>query len=215
MNIARARAAGRSQSEFAFRRKPPAKRSSAPIADTAALFYNAPYLTRLYTRLSADEMTVDPAFQYNFELAQVTNLFRMSQIAAEMAWRGELSLQKVRALLQGKVAADQVDAKMMSRAVTGHAASIGISGAVYNFVQDIETRTSRMRSPGTPMTRLTKSRSSGGANPKARPKHGSTEATFEFSSIYEGASSVSFECSLDGAAFSGCASASRPIACST
>lgn len=30
------------------------------------------------------------------ELAQVTNLFRMSQIAAEMAWRGELSLQKVR-----------------------------------------------------------------------------------------------------------------------
>lgn len=36
-----------------------------------------------------------------------------------------------------KLLADQVDAKMMSRAVTGHAASIGISGAVSYLLGDI------------------------------------------------------------------------------
>jgi hypothetical protein len=45
-----------------------------PVSDAAALFYAAPYLTRLYSTMSADEMTVDPAFDYNFELAQVSNI---------------------------------------------------------------------------------------------------------------------------------------------
>jgi hypothetical protein len=45
-----------------------------PVKDTAALLYNAPYLTRLYTRISANEMTVDPTFEYNAELAQLSNV---------------------------------------------------------------------------------------------------------------------------------------------
>jgi hypothetical protein len=45
-----------------------------PVADTAALFSNAPYLTRLYTTMSADEMTRDPVFDYNADLAQVSSV---------------------------------------------------------------------------------------------------------------------------------------------
>src|SRR5690349_10875404 len=39
-----------------------------------------------------------------------------------------------------KLLADQVDAKMMSRAVTGHAASIGISGAISYVLGDLLAR---------------------------------------------------------------------------
>lgn len=45
-----------------------------PVADSAALFQFGPYLTRLYTTMSADEMTLDPSFGYNAELAQVSNI---------------------------------------------------------------------------------------------------------------------------------------------
>jgi hypothetical protein len=45
-----------------------------PVADTAAMLHKAPYLTRLYSTMSSGEMTVDPAFDYNFDLAQVSNI---------------------------------------------------------------------------------------------------------------------------------------------
>ena len=45
-----------------------------PVADTAAMLTRAPYLTRLYSTMNPDEMTVDPAFDYNFDLAQVSNI---------------------------------------------------------------------------------------------------------------------------------------------
>jgi hypothetical protein len=45
-----------------------------PVADTAAMLYRAPYLTRLYSTMSADEMTLDPSFDYNADLAQVSNI---------------------------------------------------------------------------------------------------------------------------------------------
>jgi hypothetical protein len=45
-----------------------------PVADTAAMLNEAPYLTRLYSTISANEMTLDPAFDYNFDLAQVSNV---------------------------------------------------------------------------------------------------------------------------------------------
>ncbi len=51
-----------------------------PVADTAAMLYKAPYLTRLYTTMSSDEMTVDPAFNYNFDLAQVSNVHVAKQV---------------------------------------------------------------------------------------------------------------------------------------
>lgn len=46
----------------------------APVADTAALFHQAPYLTRLYSTMSAAEMSLDPVFNYNIDLNQISNV---------------------------------------------------------------------------------------------------------------------------------------------
>jgi hypothetical protein len=51
-----------------------------PVADTAALLYKAPYLTRLYTTMSASEMTVDPVFDYDGDLAQISNTHVAKQL---------------------------------------------------------------------------------------------------------------------------------------
>jgi hypothetical protein len=45
-----------------------------PVVDAAALLSGTPYLTRLYTTMSAGEMTVDPVFNYNYGLDQVSNV---------------------------------------------------------------------------------------------------------------------------------------------
>ncbi|MFT5368619.1 MAG: hypothetical protein ACI8V2_003585 [Candidatus Latescibacterota bacterium] len=45
-----------------------------PLREAQALFTDHPYLTRLYTTLSADEMTVDPMFAFNPELPEVSNI---------------------------------------------------------------------------------------------------------------------------------------------
>jgi hypothetical protein len=50
-----------------------------PVADTAALVATVPYLTRLYSTMSSDEMTVDPAFTYNGDLADVSNIHTAKQ----------------------------------------------------------------------------------------------------------------------------------------
>lgn len=44
-----------------------------PVTDTAALLYGAPYLTRLYSKMSAAEMTADPVFDYNGDLELIGN----------------------------------------------------------------------------------------------------------------------------------------------
>ena len=41
-----------------------------PLRVTQALFGDFPYLTRLYTTLSAEEMTVDPMFSFNPDLCR-------------------------------------------------------------------------------------------------------------------------------------------------
>jgi hypothetical protein len=51
-----------------------------PVADTAAMLTRAPYLTRFYTTMNPEEMTVDPAFDYNFDLAQVSNIHIAKQL---------------------------------------------------------------------------------------------------------------------------------------
>jgi hypothetical protein len=51
-----------------------------PVADTAAMLHRAPYLTRLYSPVSLDDMTVDPAFDYNADLALVSNLHIAKQL---------------------------------------------------------------------------------------------------------------------------------------
>ena len=45
-----------------------------PLAGVQQLFEEKPYLTRLYTTLSADEMTLDPMFSYNPDLPEVNNI---------------------------------------------------------------------------------------------------------------------------------------------
>lgn len=45
-----------------------------PLGEVGQLFDEKPYLTRLYTTLSADEMTVDPMFDYNPDLPAVDNV---------------------------------------------------------------------------------------------------------------------------------------------
>lgn len=44
-----------------------------PMVDTQALFDSARYMTRLYTTMSAEEMTADPAFDFNKDLGDVSN----------------------------------------------------------------------------------------------------------------------------------------------
>ncbi len=69
-----------------------------PVAATAALLYEGPYLTRLYTTMSAREMTLDPSFDYNADLAQLSNVhFAKQHIECsadrtqdEAPWRIEL-----------------------------------------------------------------------------------------------------------------------------
>jgi hypothetical protein len=45
-----------------------------PVADAAAMLSRAPYLTRLYSTVRPDSMTVDPAFGYNADLALVSDI---------------------------------------------------------------------------------------------------------------------------------------------
>jgi len=44
-----------------------------PLADTDALLLSRPYVTRLYTTMSAEEMTTDPVFNFNSDLPDVSN----------------------------------------------------------------------------------------------------------------------------------------------
>jgi MYXO-CTERM domain-containing protein len=51
-----------------------------PMRDTAALFDAHPYLTRLYTTMDAEEMTVDPAFDFNPDLPDVSNVHEAERV---------------------------------------------------------------------------------------------------------------------------------------
>jgi hypothetical protein len=69
-----------------------------PVRDTASFMRATPYLTQLFTTLSADEMTLDPAFLYNGDLALITNVHIAKQYLTcepgddprQAAWRTEL-----------------------------------------------------------------------------------------------------------------------------
>ena len=52
-----------------------------PLTQVQEVFAAKPYLTRLYTTLSADEMTLDPMFSYNPDLPEVSNVH-----AADAYW---------------------------------------------------------------------------------------------------------------------------------
>ena len=69
-----------------------------PVLETQRLIASRPYLTRLYSTMSSDEMTVDPAFDYNPDLADISNLHVAQQYIEctadkteyEAPWRIEL-----------------------------------------------------------------------------------------------------------------------------
>ncbi len=67
-----------------------------PLVETRALFDNASSVTRMYTTMSPDEMTVDPAFDFNPELEDISNLHVADQlmectVVEGPEWRVELS----------------------------------------------------------------------------------------------------------------------------
>jgi MYXO-CTERM domain-containing protein len=69
-----------------------------PIAKTKELVGSQPYLTRMYSTMSADEMNVDPAFNYNSDLGDVSRTHTALQFIEcsadvteyEAPWRIEL-----------------------------------------------------------------------------------------------------------------------------
>ncbi len=48
----------------------------APLRRANEIVARFPYLTRLYTTMSAEEMTVDPEFQFNPDVPEVSNVYR-------------------------------------------------------------------------------------------------------------------------------------------
>lgn len=55
----------------------------APLRNAQALFDATPYLTRLFTTLSAEEMTRDPVFAYNPDMPEVNNVRTATVSAVE------------------------------------------------------------------------------------------------------------------------------------
>lgn len=70
-----------------------------PMDRTRAMFEDAPYMTRFYTTMSADEMTRDPVFDFNADLGDVSNVHNAERIIEcspslsqfEAPWRVELA----------------------------------------------------------------------------------------------------------------------------
>jgi hypothetical protein len=63
-----------------------------PMLETQELLTSLPYVSRLYTTLSASEMTMDPAFNFNPDLPDVSNVHTATQILGcqDDSWRIEL-----------------------------------------------------------------------------------------------------------------------------
>jgi hypothetical protein len=51
-----------------------------PMRDTQAVIDSLPYITRMYSTLSADEMTVDPDFAYNADLPTYSNIHTATRV---------------------------------------------------------------------------------------------------------------------------------------
>jgi MYXO-CTERM domain-containing protein len=59
-----------------------------PMLDTEMLVQSRPYVTRLYTTMSADEMTLDPTFNFNADLGDVSNVHTAEQVVnCDDSWR--------------------------------------------------------------------------------------------------------------------------------
>src|SRR5690606_5374895 len=66
-----------------------------PVRGVQRLLDRGPYVTRLYSTLSADEMTADPVFVFNPDLPDVDNIHRAERVIecdsnlyeSEASWR--------------------------------------------------------------------------------------------------------------------------------
>lgn len=75
-----------------------------PVRDTAALFESGQTLTRMYTTMSPDEMTMDPVFDFHDELPDYSNIHSATQtiectsevLPSEATWRVALNGVTVR-----------------------------------------------------------------------------------------------------------------------
>lgn len=68
------------------------ERFVTPMKDAQALFGKHPYMTRLFTTMSPDEMTRDPLFAFNSELGDVSNVHTIKAKAtcsADNQWTAE------------------------------------------------------------------------------------------------------------------------------
>ena len=69
-----------------------------PVIKTQEMLVSRPYLTRMFSTMSADEMTMDPSFGYNDDLSAVSNIHKAKQYIEcsadispyEAPWRIEL-----------------------------------------------------------------------------------------------------------------------------
>lgn len=69
-----------------------------PMSETQELVNSLPYITRLYTTMSAGEMTLDPVFDFNADLGDESNMHQADQVIEcsrdytrnEAPWRIEL-----------------------------------------------------------------------------------------------------------------------------
>jgi hypothetical protein len=57
------------------------ERIVTPTLEAGAMFTDHPFMTRLYTLLSPEEMTEDPVFAFNAELPDVSNLHQASMVS--------------------------------------------------------------------------------------------------------------------------------------
>ena len=62
-----------------------------PMLETEQLLQSRPYVTRLYTTMSAKEMTLDPAFAFNSDLGNVSNVHTAERtFGCDDSWKIEL-----------------------------------------------------------------------------------------------------------------------------
>src|SRR5207247_6909017 len=56
----------------------PSARVGAADPDLKALLARYPYLTRVYTRISPEDMTIDPVFKFDSTLPEISNIHDLS-----------------------------------------------------------------------------------------------------------------------------------------
>jgi hypothetical protein len=95
-----------------------------PMLDTQALLTSRPYVTRLYTTMSADEMTMDPAFDFNPDVGDVSNVHTATQvIACDQSWtvtlpQGDVVVGKQAGTWPNKLGKDQPAARKILQLAT-------------------------------------------------------------------------------------------------